>query len=149
MFGADAYYGCVQSAIQGEKRYRRRWNDPTHPILRDRLIAGTVAATPVLMPFYFDYDLLLLAVPAALFAADRMRQTGPSPSRRSNRSGGHAAWSVPFTRGRWSTRMWPRKSHLNLSVFCYCALASSMIVRCCGRSGSKKLNDPKRVGDRW
>jgi hypothetical protein len=40
---------------------------------RDRLIAATVCATPLLMPFYFDYDLLLLAVPATLYAVDRQR----------------------------------------------------------------------------
>jgi hypothetical protein len=39
---------------------------------RDRLIAATIAATPLLMPFYFDYDLLLLAVPAVLVAVDRI-----------------------------------------------------------------------------
>ena len=47
--------------------------DHTTPAGRDRLIAATVAATPLLMPFYFDYDLLLLAVPATLFAADALR----------------------------------------------------------------------------
>jgi hypothetical protein len=36
---------------------------------RDRLIAATTLAMPLLMPFYFDYDLLLLAVPAVLTAA--------------------------------------------------------------------------------
>lgn len=35
---------------------------------RDRLIAATIASMPLLMPFYFDYDLLLLAVPAVLLA---------------------------------------------------------------------------------
>jgi len=35
----------------------------------DVLITSTVAAAPLLMPFYFDYDLLLLAVPAVLIAA--------------------------------------------------------------------------------
>ena len=40
---------------------------------RDRLIIATVCAMPLLMPFYFDYDLLLLAVPATLYAADRSR----------------------------------------------------------------------------
>ncbi len=40
---------------------------------RDRLITATVCAMPLLMPFYFDYDLLLLAVPAALYAADARR----------------------------------------------------------------------------
>jgi hypothetical protein len=37
---------------------------------RDRLIAATIVAAPLLMPFYFDYDLLLLFVPAVLFASD-------------------------------------------------------------------------------
>ena len=36
----------------------------------DRLIAATILAMPLLMPFYFDYDLLLLAVPATLLAGD-------------------------------------------------------------------------------
>jgi hypothetical protein len=34
----------------------------------DAVITATVMAGPLLMPFYFDYDLLLLAVPAALAA---------------------------------------------------------------------------------
>ncbi len=37
---------------------------------RDRVIAATIAATPLLMPFYFDYDLLLLAIPAVLLARE-------------------------------------------------------------------------------
>ena len=41
---------------------------------RDRLIGATVCAMPLLMPFYFDYDLLLLAVPLTLYAADRHRR---------------------------------------------------------------------------
>ena len=40
---------------------------------RDRLITATIVAMPLLMPFYFDYDLLLLAVPATLYAAERIR----------------------------------------------------------------------------
>jgi hypothetical protein len=34
----------------------------------DALIAATIATGPLLMPFHFDYDLLLLAVPAVLTA---------------------------------------------------------------------------------
>ena len=48
--------------------------------LRDRLIAATILATPVVMPFYFDYDLLLLAVPAVLVALDAARGSLNSPS---------------------------------------------------------------------
>lgn len=36
---------------------------------RDLLIAATVVAMPLVMPFFFDYDLLLLAIPAALASA--------------------------------------------------------------------------------
>jgi hypothetical protein len=46
------------------------WTGESTSRRRDRLIAATIAATPLLMPFYFDYDLLLLAVPAVLLAAE-------------------------------------------------------------------------------
>jgi hypothetical protein len=36
----------------------------------DRVIAASIAAMPLLMPYYMDYDLLLLAVPAVLLAAE-------------------------------------------------------------------------------
>jgi hypothetical protein len=59
---------------------------------RDRLIAAAIAATPLLMPFYFDYDQLLLAIPAVLFAADILRRDR----------------SVPINRGDvWLMRIWP------------------------------------------
>jgi hypothetical protein len=41
---------------------------------RDRLIAATIAVMPLLMPFYFDYDLLLLAIPVTLYAAERVKR---------------------------------------------------------------------------
>ena len=43
-------------------------------IQRDRLIAATVVATPLVMPFYFDYDLLLMAVPVVLIAAEILQR---------------------------------------------------------------------------
>jgi hypothetical protein len=46
----------------------------------DRFVAASLACSPLLMPFYFDYDLLLLAVPATLIAAEAMRR--PLPNRR-------------------------------------------------------------------
>jgi hypothetical protein len=48
------------------------WTGLTPAIRRDRLIAATICCTPLLVPFYFDYDLLLLAVPAVLLAAERL-----------------------------------------------------------------------------
>jgi hypothetical protein len=43
----------------------------------DRCIAATIAAMPLLMPFYFDYDLLLMAVPATLLACEWMQRRTP------------------------------------------------------------------------
>jgi hypothetical protein len=37
---------------------------------RERVIVATIAAMPLLMPFYFDYDLMLLAVPTVLAAGE-------------------------------------------------------------------------------
>ena len=45
------------------------------PIHRDRLIAAAITTMPLLMPFYFDYDLMLLAVPATLLAIEQMKTT--------------------------------------------------------------------------
>jgi hypothetical protein len=45
------------------------------PRLR-RLIAATIISMPLLMPYYMDYDLLLLAVPAALFAGEWLARVG-------------------------------------------------------------------------
>src|SRR2546430_4183331 len=45
------------------------WKSSRRTASPDRAIAATIAAMPLLMPFYFDYDLLLLAVPATLYAA--------------------------------------------------------------------------------
>jgi alpha-1,2-mannosyltransferase len=44
------------------------------PSQTDRLIATTIAASPLLVPFCLDYDLLILAVPAVLCAGRFMRQ---------------------------------------------------------------------------
>ncbi len=46
------------------------WTGETRQVRLDRLIAATIAVTPLVMPFYFDYDLLLLAVPAVLFGGE-------------------------------------------------------------------------------
>jgi hypothetical protein len=58
---------------------------------RDRIIAATIAATPLLMPFYFDYDQLLLAVPAVLLASEII-------------SRGHLHLQPAE---RWLLRIWP------------------------------------------
>ena len=44
----------------------------TDQISRDRLIAVTIVTMPLLMPFYFDYDLLLLSAAAVLVAREHL-----------------------------------------------------------------------------
>jgi Glycosyltransferase family 87 len=58
---------------------------PAITIARDRLIAAAIAATPLLMPFYFDYDQLLLAIPAVLFASEWLTRPTNSPVPRLDR----------------------------------------------------------------
>ena len=57
--------------------WRSRSVIATDPAHRDRLIAAAITTMPLLMPFYFDYDLMLLAVPATLLAIEHMRPTAP------------------------------------------------------------------------
>ena len=52
--------------ISAWHRFRSRplddcWTGETRGVALDRLIVATIVAMPLLMPFYFDYDLLLLA----------------------------------------------------------------------------------------
>lgn len=123
----------------------RRWNwraifrlmpsahlNSSDSIARDRLIAATIAAMPLLMPFYFDYDLLLLAVPATLFAAERLSSAQPAARR-----------------DRWLIRSWAalfawmlinpglaQRTGINLTVPLLVAVASLLIARAFDRQSS-------------
>ena len=67
------------------------WSLATERTWRDRLIAATICCAPLLMPFYFDYDLLLLAIPATLLAAEVLARPIDASVTRSE---------------RWTTRLW-------------------------------------------
>ncbi|HWE04342.1 MAG TPA: glycosyltransferase family 87 protein [Tepidisphaeraceae bacterium] len=131
---------CSVSALSGpargdcfatDARHAHMKNTPAVPAFsRDRLIAATIAATPLLMPFYFDYDQLLLAIPAVLFAAERVRRDRAAP--------------LPWT-DRWLLRIWPAQyawlllnsdvasvTHLNLGVPLLTAVAGLLIARAGG-----------------
>ena len=56
------------------------------------LIAAVITAMPLLMPFYFDYDLLLISVSAVCYAGIRMRE--------------RAAGVESLAIDRWITRGW-------------------------------------------
>ncbi len=114
-----------------------RWVDPIGAAARepgqsaaariDRFIAATIAATPLLMPFYFDYDLLLLSVPAVLFTAEMMRRDRRLALPRCDRYL-IIAWAVFYA---WLLVNADVAEHvrLNLAVPILSSLAALMIVR--------------------
>ncbi|MGA2500955.1 MAG: glycosyltransferase family 87 protein [Tepidisphaeraceae bacterium] len=68
-------------------RARREINRPDTPAesrrsIAGRMIAATFLGMPLLMPFYFDYDLLLLAIPGTLLAADFLAHRSDSSADR-------------------------------------------------------------------
>jgi len=118
--------GALFKAILSQ---RRRLDDPwtgeTSSIARDRLIAATICITPLLMPFYFDYDLLLLCVPATLFAGDILQRAEPRTAAE-----------------KWLTRSWgvmfiwlyfnpgtAGKTSVNITTILLCAIATQMVIR--------------------
>ena len=83
---------------------------------RDRWIAATILAMPLLMPFYFDYDLLLLAVPAVLYGIEQTNRREAQPWL-------NRAWAVLFC---WMFVNPPIAfhTHLNVTVLLVSALAT-------------------------
>jgi len=91
---------------------------------RDALISAAIASTPLLLPYFMDYDLLLLSVPAVLFANDLMRRGTMSAA------------------GRWTVRAWvalylwaylnPGLSgilHVSLTVPLLASLSACLFIR--------------------
>ena len=98
----------------------------------DRLITATIVSTPLLMPFYFDYDQLLLAIPGVLFAIELLT----SPAER-NRDQLPVSMRPSFVIGLWS--IWyawlminpdvASLTRFNAAVVLSAGLSLSMIAR--------------------
>ena len=108
----------------------------------DAIIAATITCMPLLMPFYFDYDLMLLAVPAVLQAGERLRE------------------AQTLSTDRWLVRAWAAlygwmlinpgmtsMTHFNLSVPLLSAVAGLSLVRALRpvmvKSAARGLPTPK------
>ncbi|MGD0768962.1 MAG: glycosyltransferase family 87 protein [Tepidisphaeraceae bacterium] len=92
------------------------------PSERDRLISATIAAMPLLMPFYFDYDLLLMSVGIVVYAADRQRGAAAKEAQNWEDRWLVRVWSVVFLALIfWKTRMNP--------VVPLLAAAAGMLIR--------------------
>ena len=99
----------------------------TRALRRDRLIAATIACMPLVMPFYFDYDLLLLAVPAVLFAGEMMMRA-PGLTMQGHDKLLLGTWTALYA---W-TMINPglaRASGVNVSVLLLAAVAALLVRR--------------------
>ena len=102
-----------------------------------RLIAATILSMPLLMPYYMDYDLLLLAVPAVLFACDWLDRPTPSVTRLDRWQ--MALWICLF----FETQINPglaSQTRFNLAVPLLAALCGVSLIRC--RAGSTAKTAP-------
>jgi hypothetical protein len=116
-------------------------NEDEAAIRRDRLIAATIAAMPLLMPFYFDYDLLLLAVPATLFAVERLRR--PELSKPND---------VWLTRAWVMLYLWllvnpglAMRTHVNATVILLSCVAGLLIRRAIAAGNDERVCVPEET----
>jgi hypothetical protein len=112
-------------------------------IPRDVLIAATIISMPLLMPFYFDYDLLLLAVPAVLMARASMQRAVWDRLDSATLASWVAlfAWMFvnPFLAGR---------THINGTVIVLAALATTAILQAQRRGVPQIMARPARDTER-
>ena len=127
----DLTAGCCSIREPGEARLRR-----------DRLIAATIAATPLLMPFYFDYDLLLLAVPAVLFAREFIARGGIAMARPERLL--LIAWPALYLWLMLNADV-AAKTRLNLSVPLLTVVVSLLISRINATAVCASVEEPERT----
>ena len=68
------------------------WRSRANVTRRDQIIIITICGSPVLMPYFMDYDLLLMAIPAAIIAVSWVQEGLPRGIGRY----APAAWSLLF-----------------------------------------------------
>jgi hypothetical protein len=95
----------------------------TPPRNLDAIIATVIAAMPLLMPFYFDYDLLLIAVAAVLYTAGRLQDTEASSERALTRT-----WVALYLWLMINSTV-ARYTRINGTVLILCALATLLARR--------------------
>jgi hypothetical protein len=73
MLSLAGLIAALASAMYQNIKWSRHHREGS-PFAAGRLISATIVAMPLLMPFYFDYDLLLLSIAVVLFAAEIVAQ---------------------------------------------------------------------------
>jgi hypothetical protein len=108
---------------------------------RDRFIAAAVIATPLLMPFYFDYDLLLLAVPATLIAAEMMRRASDAAPRTWADRGLLVAWPALYAWLLINADV-AEATRVNLAVPLLAGVFSLLVARAMPRRAAATAQEP-------
>jgi hypothetical protein len=94
---------------------------------RERCAVALLVSMPLLMPYFMDYDLLLLTIPAVLVAASRIE----APSDRSSRRW-TAAWAVTFA-AAWLNPLLAPTVRVNLTVVALLPLVGLSLAACMRR----------------
>jgi hypothetical protein len=95
----------------------------------DRFIAAVLLSMPLLMPYFMDYDLLLLTIPAVLHASARMREVRPA---RAIDGAITCGWVFLFGMTIVNPIL-ADETRLNGSVLVLTLLSGLSIARCLGR----------------
>lgn len=107
------------------------WTGETRTLARDRVIGATITSMPLLMPFYFDYDLLLLSIPATLFAGELLSRPVGAPLDRAQRlllGGWIALYACTLINPAFA-----RATGVNLTVLALCFVSGVSIFRAAAR----------------
>jgi hypothetical protein len=129
--GAAMSVAMVVPLLMGLARHRRpalllpRGDLAAIATRRDRVIAATVSSMPLVMPYYMDYDLLLLAVPAVLFARELLHARGV-PSR--GDAWARRAWVAAFV-WLYPSAGFAATFGVNLNVPLLATVAAMLVIR--------------------
>jgi len=108
----------------------RNMKSPGGTIERDRLLSAAIVIMPLVMPYYMDYDLVLLAVPAVLLAREWVA-SGTEQRSRSDRWL-LAAWVI-FYVATFANPALAEQTRINLTVAALASVAGLSIARCYNR----------------
>lgn len=142
LWGASALTVAAALAVAWWRSRRTLRENLNRDDTRDRVISASVACTPLLIPYFMDYDLLLMSVPAVLFGSDLARQDATRWSRADRRT--LRAWVALYA---WAY-LNPGLSGVlgvSLTVPLLAAVGVGLAVRC-GRSDEARAEPPDAEG---
>ena len=119
---------------RGAQSRNGRWS-------RDRLIAAAIAAAPLLTPFYFDYDQVLLLIPAVLLAIE-VRTRGSAKLPRADRWLVRA-WVVHYIWLLLNSQIAIR-THINAGVILWTVVTLLLISRAARPAAAEEFADEQK-----